>query len=102
MEVVIISRKRAWLIMERSGKVLPSAKISIAEDEVAKYAEAGVARSRMLIHPNDILGPAKKRNWVLRNVQDETCVIVDDDLYSINSLVGETTRRARSARTDSN
>ena len=93
MKVVIISRKRALLIAKATLRCLPNAFVSIAEEEVNQYEMHGMKKSKMLIHPDDVVGVSKTRNWVLRNVKDETVVMVDDDMESMCCLVGERYRR---------
>jgi hypothetical protein len=92
MKIVIISRKRPALLMGCSMKLFPHATVSIGEDEVDAYARAGVPRKQMLIHPADIVGLSKKRNWVMKNVPDETVVQVDDDGRCVKAMVGQFAR----------
>lgn len=95
MEIVIVSRKRPHICADTTNKLFPTAKVSVAEEEARDYYLAGIDKSRLLLHPNDIVGISKKRNWVLRNVKDETCVMVDDDCEFFMALVGEKPRRIR-------
>lgn len=95
MEIVIVSRKRSHICFKTSFKLFPDAKVSVAEEEAEDYYLAGIPREHLLVHPNDVVGISKKRNWVLKNVKDETCVMVDDDCELIMALVGERPRRIR-------
>lgn len=92
MEIVIISRRRPKICAEATARIMKSALVSIAEEEVDDYVSAGIERKRMLIHPNDVVGVCKKRNWVLRNVKDEVCVQFDDDFLGLMCYVGERPR----------
>jgi|26BtaG_2_1085354.scaffolds.fasta_scaffold17476_2 hypothetical protein len=89
MKVVIISRKRPAIACKTSLRLFPDALVSISEEDVEDYANAGVKESQMLVHPNEMKGVTKKRNWVLRNIEDETCVTVDDDLKGLICFTGK-------------
>jgi glycosyltransferase involved in cell wall biosynthesis len=93
MKVVVPSRRRASIIGKATMKMLPSATVSIAEEEVGSYERGGVKREQMLVHPNEIFGISKTRNWILKNMEDETVVFVDDDIAIFISMVGENYRR---------
>lgn len=92
MKIVIVSRKRADVIMTASMKMFPDALVSIAKEEVMDYVKAGVPRQQILAHPDDVLGLCMKKNWILKNIEDECCVMVDDDCVGFSCLVGERAR----------
>lgn len=93
MKIVIPSRKRANLIQKATLLCLPNAFVSISEEDVDSYHASGLKREKMIIHPNDVVGLQKTRNWILRNVGDETVVMVDDDMAYLACMVGEYRRR---------
>ena len=93
MRVVIISKGRAAVCAEASYKLLPHATVSVGSEEAEEYIKAGIPEENLLIHPPDIVGISKKRNWVLKNVEDEVCVQIDDDCVGFACLVGERTRK---------
>lgn len=95
IKYVIVSRKRPYLCQRASYQLFPQAVVSVAEEEAGQYIEAGIDKKRLLVHPDDVVGIAKKRNWVLRNVKEETVVMVDDDCVAIICMVGQHYRRIR-------
>lgn len=95
MQIVIVTRKRANIIMNASMKIFPDALVSMAESEVMDYVKAGVPRKQILAHPDDVLGICRKNNWLLKKVEDECCVLVDDDCLGFACLVGERRRFIR-------
>jgi glycosyltransferase involved in cell wall biosynthesis len=88
LKVVIISRKRSESITKNTFALVPSSMVSVAEEEAEAYEKAGIPKAQLLVHPNDVLGTSTKRNWVLKNVADEVCVIMDDDFSHMVCLVG--------------
>jgi hypothetical protein len=92
MKVVIATHMRPKICRDYSATLIPSALISVAQGQVKDYVDAGNNKSKMLIHPDDMIGLCKKRNWILRNVTDEVVVMIDDDIANVRSLVGERPR----------
>jgi glycosyltransferase involved in cell wall biosynthesis len=95
VRVVIISRGRAKVCAEASSALFPSATVSVGEEEADEYVKAGIPKKNLLIHPPDVVGISKKRNWVLRNVDDECVVMLDDDCTGFACLVGQRTRKIK-------
>ncbi len=49
-------------------------------------------RTRILVHPDSMIGMARKRQFILDKVSTEAVFMADDDLVAMVSLVGNTTR----------
>ena len=98
MVMVIVSRKRAQMLSQKSAKFFPSAKICIAFEEVDEYLEY-FPESRLVGHPNDIVGTGPVRQWVLDNFKNNIVVMIDDDIDVCYSQVGFKKRRIEDWRT---
>ena len=53
-----------------------------------------VPKERMLIHPPDLLGLPRKREWILQHVDAETVVFLDDDIDFLFIQCGLVGRRS--------
>jgi hypothetical protein len=85
VQVIIPSRKRPGAIPE-IDHLFPDAVWCIGADEADAYA---VPAGRKLIHPPDVLGIARKRQWIMENSQG-TILMADDDVRKVWCNVGRT------------
>jgi hypothetical protein len=88
LAVVIPSRRRVESC-RRAHQLAPSARICVAQEEAADYAEFGRA---LVTHPDSVTGVAAVRTWVLRHWQERAVVILDDDVHRVKCLVGRHAR----------
>lgn len=88
MTTVIVSKDRPWSVKRGTFRILKSALVSVADDEAEAYQSEGVPKKQLLVHPTDLFGLCKKRNWILKNVEDECIVMFDDDCWGISAMVG--------------
>lgn len=65
--------------------------LCVPEEEEASYAEAH-PKTRKLLHPNDLVGLGRVRQWVLDQVSTECVFMVDDDVNGLWSIVGQRAR----------
>jgi hypothetical protein len=82
MIVAIPSKGRAGSV--KTLKVIPSATLFVPELEKESYI-AGGARNVVGV-PNDVHGITRTRNWILKNVEDQRVVMIDDDVKSCGSF----------------
>lgn len=90
--IVVPSRRRPHL-MAGVLRILPTAYVSIAEEEVEAYTEAGLDENRLMVHSNSVNTLAKKRNWIFDNTPEECCIQADDDLIAVVCRIGKKPRR---------
>lgn len=88
MRIVIPSRKRVESCAH-ALTLFPDALVCVAANEENDYKSLGVG---LLIHPDNVAGIGPLRQWILDNVDDETVVMVDDDVYEVRTPVGEITK----------
>ena len=63
VRVIIPSFRRADIIC--THKLLDDYEVCIPEEERDAYVKAGVPADKLLLHPNNLIGITKKRNWIL-------------------------------------
>ena len=61
--------------------------------EAEKDAYKAQIKNPILTTPNEVKGLGRLRNWVLDNFDDETIIMVDDDITTMYCLTGEKTDR---------
>lgn len=85
-----MSRKRPQNVaaMDRN---FPEAIWCVAEEEAEEYG-GRLERSRVLAHPDVVVGIGRTRQWILDNVPGDI-FILDDDISHVWSNVGQTGRR---------
>lgn len=92
MKIVIMSKGRSDTIAKRSLRLFPDALVCVGEDEAELYARH---TSNLLVHPSEVTGTARTRNWILDNVDDPLLCMVDDDIHACTSRVGFKVRQIR-------
>jgi hypothetical protein len=93
VEVVIPSKGRAHMC-QKAVAVVNDPVLCIGEDEVDPYKKHHL-KVRMLVHPPDVVGLGRKRQWILDNCQEEAIFMIDDDVENCTCLVGNRIRRIR-------
>ena len=86
MQVVIPSRKR---VDECRGalELFSDAIVTVAESEMDDYAVLGLG-DRLIPHPDSVAGIGPIRQWVLDNIEEETIVMADDDVFQLRISAG--------------
>lgn len=90
IKVIIPSRKRADRIGHGSLSLFPDATVCVGESEVPEYSKL---TKNLLVHGDEVVGLGILRQWILDHVEEEVVVMPDDDIASLYSFVGTTTRR---------
>ena len=70
-------------------KVLPDIPLCVAESQAPAYRTA-YPEKELIVHPDDVIGIAPKRQWILDNVGD--AMMFDDDVTAVTDVqasVGE-------------
>jgi hypothetical protein len=75
IEIVIPSHNRADRV--KTLKLVPSAKLCVAESEYAEYRKYN-PKAEIVTHPDSVVGLIPKRNWMVRNFGE--LFMLDDDL----------------------
>lgn len=89
VRVLILSRSRSETI--RTHKLLPDfIEVLVPKSQKAAYAER--IPNPVVTCPDDVKGLGMLRNWVLDNFDDETIVMVDDDIRVCICKTGYRTR----------
>ena len=87
--MLILSRGRSQAIT--TTEIMPEwVEVLVPESEEALYRAA--VKNPILTIPDNVIGLGRVRNWVLRNFEDRTIVMLDDDIIRLYCL---TARRAR-------
>jgi len=81
MKIIIPSRKRPES-HKMIRNLLKDFTFCIGEDDVKDYSDAGLEKNRMLVHPPEIVGLGKKRQWIMDKVDDDI-FFLDDDMYKL-------------------
>lgn len=89
MRIIIPSRRRPQNVA-RMNALFPRALWCVDRQDFRDYK---LHKNQALIHPDDVLGPAKKKQWVLDHVDDEVVFLVDDDIKFLFCNVGLVGRR---------
>lgn len=93
MRIVIPSRQRSgnipWMF-----QLFPAAYVCVADSEVETYRSVTPA-DRLLAHPDAVSGMGPIRHWILTNVQDETVMMIDDDVSKMWIVTGLRKRPVR-------
>lgn len=86
IKVIILSRGRYDTIT--SHELLPNyIEVLVPESERELYEKA--ISNPILTTPDDIKGLGKLRNWVLNNFDEETIIMVDDDMKAVYNITQE-------------
>ena len=90
IKILIISRGRADTIT--THKVLPDwVEILVPESEESDYRQK--VSNPILTIPDDVKGLGEVRNWVLKHFDEETVIMIDDDIKCLYRLTGKLTQR---------
>lgn len=89
MRVVIPSRGRVESCAD-TARLFYDPIVTVAESELQDYRS--VLRCEILPHPDDVTGIAPIRQWILNHFDDETMVMVDDDVTKAYVLIGQRKR----------
>lgn len=85
LRILILSRGRSATIARDTCSVLPDdVEVLVPESERDQYARE--IPNPLLTVPDDVEGLGRLRNWVLDNIQEESVVMVDDDITSLYQL----------------
>ena len=82
LKVVIPSKDRPENV-RRMAEMLPDASWVLNEAQAEIYRRAGVAKRKMILHPEDLRGIGKLRNFMLDTISNEILVWIEDDLKFI-------------------
>jgi hypothetical protein len=88
LRIVVPSRRRVGL-MPKLLSLLPHATVCVDEEEIAAYRPHVPA---LWSHP-PFANMASTRNWILDQVPESVCVMVDDDLTGVRTMVGRHSRK---------
>ena len=92
IRILILSRSKYETIT--THKILPEfIEILVPESQKSLY-EARVSNPIITI-PDDVKGLGMVRNWVLDNFQEETVIMVDDDIIKCYCFTGKLTREIK-------
>ena len=92
IRILILSRGRSGSIADKTCRVFPEwVEVLVPESELEEYRRK--IPNPLLTVPDDVEGLGRLRNWVLDNFEDETVVMVDDDVNYFYRLTGPTTER---------
>jgi hypothetical protein len=83
VQIIVLSRQRPGSVGDIEH-LFPDSLWCIGANEAEAYA---VPQSRKLIHPADVVGIGKLKQWVLDNTQG-TIFLVDDDIAKVWCMVG--------------
>ncbi len=86
MKFVIPSKGRSASINEKTLRLVPDAIVCVAESEKAMYED--VCSAKIITHPDKISGIGMLRNWIVENVSDGICVMLDDDIEYVYDQTG--------------
>ena len=90
IRVLILSRGRYETIT--THRVLPEwVEIVVPESEKELYAN--VVANPLITIPDNVIGLGNVRNWILKNVPEETVIMADDDIKCCYCLTHEFTER---------
>jgi len=87
---IVPTRKRPNAV-PRIESMFPGALWVMDAADAAVYP---LPKEQILVHPDDVVGLPRKRQWMLDHIQDETLVMIDDDidfLFIQCGLVGRRT-----------
>jgi len=90
MKLIIPSKGRAQILLEKALRLFPDATVCVGDDEVDAYK--GITDD-LLVHPAHVVGIGPLRQWVLDQIDDPCVVMVDDDVTHVYSQVGFHKRR---------
>lgn len=82
MKFVVISRGRADSIANKTIRLIPDAVVCVSESERSEYQTA-LPGCSVVTHPDSVVGIGPIRNWVIKNLSDGCCVILDDDISCV-------------------
>ena len=80
VRIIIPSFRRAKIIS--THKLLDDYEVCIPESDVDDYVNNGVPASKLLVHPNSLIGLTKKRNWILSQDSKRPVKMIDDDMVN--------------------
>lgn len=87
IQVVCLSRRRELTILKHTLALMPYAHVTVEDDEMDAYAQAGVPEEQLVPHPHfETL--AELRNWINLTFPSEFVIQVHDDLRYLRSIVG--------------
>lgn len=84
MKMIVLSKGRSETIKEKTLRLFPDAYVCVAESEKVDYA---MVTDKIITHPDNISGIGPLRNWVVANIEDETIVMLDDDISCVYDQV---------------
>ena len=92
VRILIISRGRSCSIAKNTCRVFPEwVEVLVPESEFEQYRDS--IPNPLLTVPDEIEGLGRLRNWIMDNFDDDTVVMVDDDVKHLYCLSGALTRR---------
>ena len=92
IRLLILSRGRSNSILNNTLKVFPDwVEVLVPESEREEY-ESRIPNPVLTV-PDSIEGLGRLRNWVLDSFDDETIVMIDDDIGKLYCLTGKNARR---------
>jgi hypothetical protein len=82
MKFIIPSKGRAASIGNKTLRLVPDAFVCVGESDVEEYKKV-VPKKKLIIHPDNVVGIGPLRNWIVKNVADQTIIMLDDDVECI-------------------
>lgn len=97
LQVIIPSRGR--YDCSRTLRLFEHVSLCVGEDEAPRYQAANPG-AELLVHPAEVLGMGRKRQWILEHLDPkaEGVFMVDDDVTACMCLVGQTQREITDRR----
>lgn len=91
IKILIISRSRYDSILGNTCALLPEfIEVLVPVSEKEKY-EAAIPNPILTV-PDEVEGLGQLRNWILDNFEEETVIMIDDDINKCYCLTGYRTR----------
>lgn len=88
IKLLIISRSRFDTIADNTIPLFPEwVEVLVPESEKEEYGKR--IANPLLTVPDEVRGLGQLRNWILDNFDDETVVMIDDDISIVYGLSGE-------------
>ena len=82
IRLLILSRGRSQAIT--TTEIMPEwVEVLVPESEESLYRAA--VKNPILTIPDNVIGLGRVRNWVLRNFEDRTIVMLDDDIIRLTA-----------------
>lgn len=86
MKFIIPSKGRSNTITAKTLRLIPDAIVCVSESEKEIYKNS--CSANIITHPDSVSGIGMLRNWVVENISDGLCVMLDDDIEYVYDQSG--------------